>query len=53
MQEIEWKEGVPSLEGLYFIAVKMGPAAYSGEREHPFRSIVNTRISQRITTAVF
>ncbi|WP_308366435.1 MULTISPECIES: hypothetical protein [unclassified Microbulbifer] len=27
MQEIEWKEGVPSLEGLYFIAVRMGPAA--------------------------
>ncbi|WP_444916367.1 hypothetical protein [Microbulbifer sp. JMSA003] len=27
MQEIEWKDGNPSLEGLYFVAVKMGPAA--------------------------
>lgn len=27
MQEIQWQDGVPSLEGLYFVAVQMGPAA--------------------------
>lgn len=27
MQVIEWKDGTPSLEGLYFVAVQMGPAA--------------------------
>lgn len=25
--ELNWKEGSPSLIGLYFVAVKMGPAA--------------------------
>ncbi|WP_445363538.1 hypothetical protein ACJJIQ_01985 [Microbulbifer sp. ANSA003] len=29
MQEIEWKGGNPSLEGLYFLAVKMGAGCYN------------------------